>query len=795
VTVVIGVDGSGRTHRLAEIAARTGGAVVRLAAAAGLPADLAERLDAARAAGSLVVVDDVHRLDADSLRTLTAAAHAGLALAIGRRPTIDRPELAALDEIVASTGVEHLGPLDRTAIGVLINRATGRPPSPDTVAAVEAASAGLAAVAAAIAGSTPGEPSPALLARVHRRLALLDAATAGLARVLALRLDLPDEVLAAAAGLKAPELPRGLRALRDEGLLVPADDRMVPAVAEAVLADLAPTELRRTHEAVADALVDAGADPATTAGQLRAARARTAKAAGAYLAAGDQLRFTEPAAAIGWYDEAIDAGADPSQVAAGRTEAGALLGLPPDIDAGAGPAADRLRLTLVDGALAAYEGRAARAADTLLTAGPLGHLLAVPALVATGRLPTDPPAAGAPPATGRIPTGPASLRRLAEAALAIPDPAAALPLFIEAAEAVERRPPPVVLPDTPHALGALVATTAGDAATAQHLLGRALAQQTGGPVAAERHRLLLAWVRMRAGRYDTAVAELRGYGASWAALPGRERLLHAAVAAGIARRSGDIAKIRDSWASVEQVLARRAIDLFHLEPLEELAVAAARLRQQHRIEPVLSTVDDIVAGLGNPPAWLITAGWVRLQLAIVAEDATMVSDIAARLGGVRLGDGGPSDARQRAQRDAAAHWARVFAGDVDPDGVLEAADRLAAAELPWEGSRLTGQAAIRTTDASAARRLLEHAREMSNPDGPEPAARQHGTDPRLASLSEREVEVARLVLAGATHRDIGGQLYISPKTVEHHVARIRTKLGASTRAEFIAALRELLDSG
>src|SRR5206468_2608525 len=82
----------------------------------------------------------------------------------------------------------------------------------------------------------------------------------------------------------------------------------------------------------------------------------------------------------------------------------------------------------------------------------------------------------------------------AGAALAAVDPAAALPLLIEAAEEVERVPPAVILPDTPHALAALVAVTAGDAATAEHLLRRALGAGVGGPVAAERHRLLLAWV-------------------------------------------------------------------------------------------------------------------------------------------------------------------------------------------------------------------------------------------------------------------------------------------------------------
>ena len=59
-------------------------------------------------------------------------------------------------------------------------------------------------------------------------------------------------------------------------------------------------------------------------------------------------------------------------------------------------------------------------------------------------------------------------------------------------------------------------------------------------------------------------------------------------------------------------------------------------------------------------------------------------------------------------------------------------------------------------------------------------------------LSEREQTVAQHVVDGLTHKEIGAQLYISPKTVEHHVAKIRQKLGATTRAEMLAALRTQL---
>jgi DNA-binding NarL/FixJ family response regulator len=154
-------------------------------------------------------------------------------------------------------------------------------------------------------------------------------------------------------------------------------------------------------------------------------------------------------------------------------------------------------------------------------------------------------------------------------------------------------------------------------------------------------------------------------------------------------------------------------------------------------------------------------------------------------------------ARQHAQRTAARHWAAVLAGEVVPDAVVAATDDLHAAQLPWEASRLAGQAAIRTGDPAAARRLLERARDLSEPERAGAAAAVPGTagaDLRTAvgGLSEREVTVARLVLAGSTHREIGAQLYIAPKTVEHHVARIRSKLGAGTRAELLAMLREML---
>ena len=51
-----------------------------------------------------------------------------------------------------------------------------------------------------------------------------------------------------------------------------------------------------------------------------------------------------------------------------------------------------------------------------------------------------------------------------------------------------------------------------------------------------------------------------------------------------------------------------------------------------------------------------------------------------------------------------------------------------------------------------------------------------------ASLSEREVEVLRLIARGASYKQVAGRLSISPKTAEHHVAHIYAKIGVSSRA-------------
>jgi LuxR family maltose regulon positive regulatory protein len=106
--------------------------------------------------------------------------------------------------------------------------------------------------------------------------------------------------------------------------------------------------------------------------------------------------------------------------------------------------------------------------------------------------------------------------------------------------------------------------------------------------------------------------------------------------------------------------------------------------------------------------------------------------------------------------------------------------------------------AAQRTDESAAGGVplnylgrLMRAFEQAAPDAP------HTRRPRVAlaglveMLSERELEVLRLLAAGKRNREIAEELWVAPDTVKKHVTHILDKLGAANRTEASARAREL----
>jgi DNA-binding CsgD family transcriptional regulator len=103
--------------------------------------------------------------------------------------------------------------------------------------------------------------------------------------------------------------------------------------------------------------------------------------------------------------------------------------------------------------------------------------------------------------------------------------------------------------------------------------------------------------------------------------------------------------------------------------------------------------------------------------------------------------------------------------------------RAALTELHRLGARTRAAAVTRRLRAMGARNVAR---------GP-----QSTTKANPAQLTKREFEVLALIAEGLRNAEIAGRLFISVKTVDHHVSAILSKLGARTRGEAARALARL----
>ncbi|MGH7685517.1 MAG: response regulator transcription factor, partial [Candidatus Dormibacteria bacterium] len=70
---------------------------------------------------------------------------------------------------------------------------------------------------------------------------------------------------------------------------------------------------------------------------------------------------------------------------------------------------------------------------------------------------------------------------------------------------------------------------------------------------------------------------------------------------------------------------------------------------------------------------------------------------------------------------------------------------------------------------------------------PRPRTRQNP-----AGLTAREMDILGLLSEGLRNPDIARRLFLSPKTVDHHVSAILGKLGVTSRSEAAARARDLV---
>jgi DNA-binding CsgD family transcriptional regulator len=349
-------------------------------------------------------------------------------------------------------------------------------------------------------------------------------------------------------------------------------------------------------------------------------------------------------------------------------------------------------------------------------------------------------------------------------------------------------------PELPAVIAATVAINLGDLVTAHSVIDDAISGGHGGAWARTRLLLWRAWIAVQQARPTEARESLARALECAPTISPRDALLARAVQVAVARRYEDAAGLQAAWRQARPSILRTEIDLYLLLPLTELVCSAAKVGDTERIAPHFARGLQILDALGSPALWSTHLRWAGIQQGILL---SRPEDLAPHAHA--LVSAAPTNRIAAIMAKAGRVWTSVLAGSVDADAVEASARGLASTGLAWDAARLAGHGAGRTSDRKVAARLLACARELHPID----AARQptasgsetSASPPSTAAtevLSERELEVAKLVLQGKTYAEIGETIFISPRTAEHHIAHIRRRLGASSRSDVIAKLRVLI---
>ena len=278
------------------------------------------------------------------------------------------------------------------------------------------------------------------------------------------------------------------------------------------------------------------------------------------------------------------------------------------------------------------------------------------------------------------------------------------------------------------------------------------------------HRLRLRALR---GEWETAEAGLR-----------------AMLATGDDAGSG-VGGARHSLPALARLLVRRGAD--DASPVLARAVAYAR-RADSNYELVPALLAEI------EQAWLLDRPATACAAVATLTERTSAVGAERQRGELlrwqrRLGEsvavfpGCPNELAAGIRGDwraAAAAWRTIG----DPyAAALELAEGDTAARL----AALTELDELGARPAAArVRRDLRRAGVTVIPRGPKPTTRENP-----AGLTDRQVEILRLLVDGRTNAEIAAKLVLSVRTVDHHVSAVLQKLGVAGRREAIAAAAAL----
>ncbi len=276
---------------------------------------------------------------------------------------------------------------------------------------------------------------------------------------------------------------------------------------------------------------------------------------------------------------------------------------------------------------------------------------------------------------------------------------------------------------------------------------------------------LLSWqakLRLAAGHWDEAAqtAEI------CLGEPCPFARIHALVALGLVRaRRGD----PDPWTPLDEALelAEPRQELQWIAPVAIARAEAAWL--EGRNDAAIAATDTALefSRSKNSPYTTGLTYW-RWRAGLTAEVATARDDpYALEMAG------------QSAR--AAASWARIGCPYESALALADGGDEAALRQALTELQRLGARPAV----GIVTRRLRERG-VRGVPRGP-----RRATQDNPASLTAREVEVLALIAQSLHNADIAELLFLSPKTVDHHISAILRKLGVRTRGEASAEAARL----
>jgi ATP/maltotriose-dependent transcriptional regulator MalT len=275
---------------------------------------------------------------------------------------------------------------------------------------------------------------------------------------------------------------------------------------------------------------------------------------------------------------------------------------------------------------------------------------------------------------------------------------------------------------------------------------------------------MVAWLHLRAGDWAEAERQARAELSRGMTMP---KLLAETVVCMLAVRRGD-PDAADLLADlVEQ--ADRTGELQRIAPALELQTEWALTRGVplpiERFRPVIEEIERAPAGM---------RGWGALHAAAWASVA-----------GLRVEWDGPVTAPHAAmlRRDwpGAADALGEVGWDYDRGLMLSLCDDEPSLGEAIGIARRLGAAPL---EERVARRMRELG--IAVPRGPRISTRSNPL-----GLTRRQLEVLALVADGLTNAEIAERLVISPRTAEHHVSAVLSKLGAVTRREAARRATEL----